>query len=273
MLAMIQARSNQGAVLTVPLQDAQAGFFIENIDGLDPVKATLVSSSFATLDGEQYQSSKREMRNIKIRMGLEADYRTNSIQDLRRQLYSFFMPKSEVELRFYDDSGAVVSIMGRVESFESALFSPEPAVDISVVCFASDFIDPVPVALTGYTTATPIETSLVYSGSVETGVTLSISPNRDLSMFTIYHRAPDNSLRTFDFTAPLIFGDILTIETTPGKKNVMLNHLGTTSSMLYAVSAFSNWLQLMPGENFIRVYALGAGILYNLNYTNRYGGL
>ena len=43
MITMIQAINAQGELLSLPLDDISNGFSVEDIDGLDPVKATIVS--------------------------------------------------------------------------------------------------------------------------------------------------------------------------------------------------------------------------------------
>src|SRR5438128_1459277 len=52
----VQIFSSKGETLTLMLADISQGYTIRSIDGLDPVKANVVSSSFANQDGEQYQS-------------------------------------------------------------------------------------------------------------------------------------------------------------------------------------------------------------------------
>ncbi len=56
MLIKVEARTSSGALLILPLDDVSSGYVVEEIEGLDPVKATLVSSSFAQADGEQYHT-------------------------------------------------------------------------------------------------------------------------------------------------------------------------------------------------------------------------
>jgi hypothetical protein len=57
MLTGVEVRTIQDNLLALSLDDPSSGFIIEEIEGLDPVKASVVSSSFATMDGEQYQFS------------------------------------------------------------------------------------------------------------------------------------------------------------------------------------------------------------------------
>lgn len=273
MLTKVEVRTDQGALLTLSMQDVSNGYIIEEIEGLDPVKATLVSSSFAQMDGSQYQAARRENRDIRLRLGLEPDFVTTTVWGLRRRLYEFFMPKSRVNLRFFLSSGLTVDISGRVESFDTPLFTKEPAVDITLVCFDPDFYDPTVATVSGNTTAGTTETLINYEGSVDTGLLFTLNVNRDLSAFSFYHRPPDGSLRQLDFAASLVNADVLTINTVPGAKEVSRVRSGTKTSSLYAVSAYSNWITLAPGANYIRLYAEGAAVPFTIDYTNKYGGL
>lgn len=279
MLTSLEVRTQQGAVLSLPLDESDLGFVVENLEGLDPVKATLVSSSFANMDGAQYHSSRREPRNIRLRLGLEAEGSIGSVRELRKLLYGFLMPKTQVTLRFHlvEGEGPLdyldLDILGRVESMETPLFVQEPAVEISLMCFDPDFRDIVRVNTSNFSTAGLTELNLNYPGTVETGVEFILKPNRDISAFTIYHRPADGTLRTLDFTGQLVAGDVVKINTSRGQKSVTRVRNGVETPMLYALSPQSNWMELQPGPNAYRVYIEGAQIPFELNYTTRYGGL
>lgn len=282
LLNSLEVTNSRGSVLSLPLEDISAGFLVKNIEGLDPVKAVLVSSSFANLDGEQYHSSRRESRNIKLSLGLEPDYGVAAVKDLRDQLYNFFMPKSFVTCKFKMFDKFAVSVFkealdleidGRIETFDSPIFTKDPQVDISLMCFKPDFEDRIPVVFNGMTVADLIETELTYDGTIETGVEFTLMPGRALTDFTIYHRPPDETLRTTDFSYPLAAGDVLKISSIVGSKSVILTSSTVETSILYAISPQSAWLELQPGINNIRVYAEGAPIPYTIEYTNKYGGL
>lgn len=276
MLEKVEVLTEQGVLLTLPLQDISQGFSVQEIDGLDPVKATIVSSTFGTMDGEQYQSSRREKRNIILTLGYEPDFATGTVQDLRKKLYAFFMPKSKVLLRFFQTGEPVVQIYGRVESLNSPKFSKEPTAVISLLCFDPDFYTPTPVILTGNTTSSTGETTHVYPGTVESGIIFKLMIDRaDVTEFTIYHRPPDDSLRSLEFSTatPLQVGDVLSISTIPGNKFVTLTRGGVDTSFLFGVSPQSNWISLFPGSNKLRIYAEGVGIPYQIEYTTKFGGL
>jgi hypothetical protein len=102
---------------------------------------------------------------------------------------------------------------------------------------------------------------------------ITLNVNRTLSAFTIYHQPPNDDLRTLDFSAPLVSGDVLTISSVTGDKGITLNRSGTVSSRLYGMSPQSSWIELMPGDNLITFYAPGAGVPFTIDYVSRYGGL
>src|SRR5690242_8791578 len=129
MIVQVEATNSRGSVLELPIDDVLNGLVMQEIEGLDPVKATIVTSSFAQQDGVQYQSSRRDQRDIKLSIGLEPDYTVSTVRGLRSQLYRHFMPKSEVQLRFIDDDGLAVLISGRVETCEAPPFVEEPQMD------------------------------------------------------------------------------------------------------------------------------------------------
>lgn len=275
MLTMVEVRTSQGTLLSLPLEDISDGFVLTEVEGLDPVKATLVSSSFAQMDGEQYHSSRREARNIRVHLGLEPDYIVDTVRDLRKRLYAFFMPKSEVELRFHMSDDLIVNITGRVETLETELFSKEPSAVISLLCYDPDFVELDAIQYDGDTTATTDEFLIeLPEDSIETGIRFVLNVDRSLTEFSIYHRPPDNVLRTLDFAAAsLVAGDALTINTISGSKGATLVRTGVSTSVLYGVSPQSNWIELQPGENYLRVYAEGDPIPFEIHYSHRYGGL
>jgi hypothetical protein len=283
LLNALKVINSRGSMLNLPLEDDSAGFQVQKIEGLDPVKAILVSSSFAGMDGEQYHSSRREARNIKLTLGLSPDYGTQAVKDLRDLLYQYFMPKQTTQLIFhmYDKFATDVFhefkdiyIDGRIESFDSELFVAEPSVDVSAMCFNPDFYEPDTVIFNGNTVAdTTTETTLAYGGTIDTGAIFTLHPNRAITDFTIYHTTPEGTVRTLYISHPLLAGDTLEISSVVGSKYVRLTRASVQSSVLYAMSPQSAWLTLEPGDNKLRVYTEGAPIPYDIQYTTKYGGL
>jgi hypothetical protein len=273
MLYKVEARNVQGELLTLEFADVSDGIIVEDILGLDPVKATIASSKNAKQAGAQLQNKTRDTRNLILKLELEPDYITQTVEDVRDRLYDFFMPESDVALRLFRESGLTVDISGTVEDFISPQFVAEPKASITIHCMDPDFVDVTPVEVAGDSTSTTTETLLVYPGNVKTGFVFVLNIDRTLTEFTIYHRPPDNVMRSMDVVAEFEAGDILTISTVENDKYVKLNRGGTETFIAYAVSPQATWHQLTKGDNNIRVYAEGAAIPYTLTYIARYGGL
>jgi hypothetical protein len=273
MLTKVEVLTTQGMTLVLPLQDISSGYVVKDVDGLDPVKATIVSSSFGQLDGTEYQSSRRENRNITIKLGFEPTYSATDVRTLRNQLYKYLLPKSAVTLKFFENDIFVAYILGRVEAFETPLFSKTPEANVSIVCFKPDFIAPAPVLIPGNTVVDTTEQLLEYPGTTETGVVLSLAVNRSITEFVIYNRTAGGDMLSLDFVAPLLAGDVLALSTVSGNKYARLTRAGIQTPILYGVSPAASWINLFPGSNYFRVQATGVAIPFTITYQAKYGGL
>lgn len=273
MLTKVEVRNSGGAVLTLPFQDISGGYSLRDVDGLDPVKATLVTSSFATRDGTEYESARRDSRNLILKLGFEPDWVLTTVKALRDNLYKWFMTKQYVELRFYEDTGLVVSIVGRVESNDSPRFTSDPDATISVVCFNPDFLGMTNERISGNSVSDSTESLVNYVGTSETGFLFTLNVNRDISGFALYQRGIDGVQYELDFAADILSGDAIKISTQSGNKYVTLTRGGVDSSLLYGVSPSSPWLVLTPGANYLRLLISGDPIPYTIDYTDKYGAL
>jgi hypothetical protein len=249
------------------------GYQINDIDGLDPVKATLVATSYAGADGENFQSAKTPARNVVIKLDLDPDFNPKSYTDLRKDLYAWFMPKAKITMKYYMSSGLIVSIDGIVEDMSSPLFQDDPLVTISVMCYKPDFLDIQMVSLSGHTVSDITNTEIDYPGTVDAGTVLTLNFNRDVSEFSIYNGDEGGGLQQLDFSGTLHSGDQLVVSSLRGNKGITLTRATVSSSYLYGRSPQSSWISLVEGLNQFRVYAVGDPIPYTLEYVARYGGL
>lgn len=274
----VEVTNSQGNLLTLTLEDTSNGYIVEEIDGLDPVKSTVVSSSFATMDGQQYQASSRDIRNITILLGYDPDYNTDqTVRQLRNDLYPFFMPnQQEISLKFYMTDGLTVVINGRVESFEAPLWAQEPTASISILCMNPDLVDPTLVQMHSTFATTDTVPHLVHvDGTMPTGLTsLSFTAGRVLDGFSIYQADPSGDLHTMQITAPIQVADVIQMCTIKGQKSLTLTRAGVTTSILWAVSPQSVWVLLQPGDNTMYLNASSTNPTnVNVDFNNRYGGL
>lgn len=273
MLNLLEVRTDRGLLLSLPLFDQSEGYLIKSVDGLDPVDATLVYSSMAGEDDEQEQSSKFVKRNIVLKLGYQPDYVNDSVKILRDRLYSFFMPKTQVKLRFYADDMPTVEIVGRVEKMNAPLFTQDPGAEISIICARSSFVELATNLVSGGSSELGTEVEVDYAGTNKTGGLFTLLPDRSISGFTIYNRLPDDSVQAQPFVYPLLAGDSLAINSVALNKSARLSRGGATQSVLFGISPYVPWLNLYQGVNKVRVAVAGDPIPWSFAYANKYGGL
>lgn len=280
MLTEVQVYNAQGSLLSIPLGDVTQGVFVKEVEGLDPVKTTIVKTKLASMPGTKKQASSREDRNIVIKLGIEPDYINEDPRDVRSRLYNYFMPDSSVDLRFVMDDSTAYNTSGTVESFESPIFTQEPGADISIICFDPDFLRSTDdqYADVEYHNLSSVSSSLTTTinnpGNLKTGIFLSFTPTRAVTSFSLYNTPEGGGVQQMDFNIPMLAYDTLQVSTVPGDKKVDLYRASAlVGSMLYGVSPQSDWIELGPGDNEFRLYTTGSSLFYFVANYIRYGGL
>lgn len=271
-LTTLSVVSSSGETLNFHI-GASTGYQLEEVRGLDPVKADISSSSFGQHDGSQYQSSRRGERNIVMVIGLVPDFVTNTVQSLRLDLARLLMPKRPVTLRMIDSDGSVVSIAGRVESFEAPLFTRIPKADISIICFDPDFKSHALTTKTGSSVTDITNTAIQYDGSVDTGFLFEMTVNRATNELALVLVNSMGESQRVDFAMALSAGDKIEIGSNFGEKGVWVTKDGLRTPALYTITPNSNFLVLSPGVNQFRVQMAGAAIPWSIKYYERYGSL
>ena len=97
MLTKLQAYSSWESAQTLLLPDSGREetdrLQIRNIDGLNPVKGTVNTSPFGSVDGAAYTGTDIDTRNIVLTIRPNPDWDQWTIEGLRKLVYSYFMPK------------------------------------------------------------------------------------------------------------------------------------------------------------------------------------
>lgn len=272
MLHKIDITNRRMMTLSLSMFENASGYQIADIEGLDPVKANLVSTSYAKQNGEQYQSSTRGARDVKITFDLQPDGES-TYTSLRESLYTYLMPQQQVRLRFYKESGLFVDLVGIVETHSSPSFKEDPTAIVSVRCHQPDFLDPRIVIHPGTSIDGSTNTAIVYPGNLEATTIIRLFVNRELEDFSIYNTPEDGITRKMDFSGELIAGDELIISSVKYSKGLTLKRAGISSSYLWGQTPQSAWIELFEGTNQFRVYAPGDPIPYELEYVVRFGGI
>lgn len=272
MITSFEVQAPNGTSMGFEISNINNGYQVKDIEGLDPVRANIVTTSFANMDGELYQASRREKRNIVITLGLVPDFVNLSVSALRNALYSMLMPKSLITLRFFRTDGEPLTISGRVETFDSPIFTDSPTAVISILCFDPDFLGPeviVPRPSSSGNTLVPLE----YKGNVSSGFALVLPVTRPISGFSIIVQRPGETQTSFSYEGSLLAGDLVTVSTIPGTKFIERVRAGEASSILAGVSPYSDWVYFDRGVNSFLVKIAGTPIPYNVIFNTRFGGL
>jgi len=271
MLTMVTVQNPSG-VLFLPLTDASQGYVVKEVQGLDPVKASLTSSTMAQMDGALFQNARREPRNITMKVGLECDYISNTVAGLRKNLYDYLMTKGNVTFSLWVDLAKWAMTNAVVESVENNMFTADPEVDISLICFDPDLYAPSETVMDGMTTNSTDTVTIDYPGTSETGVKFEMVIPADAGEVRLYNTRPDQVVNMVRVTGNLLTNDLLTMDTNPGSKKITLTRNGLEFSVLYFLDQTSDWVSLMRGPNLIRAFYGGAPSPYTLTYTVKYGG-
>ena len=261
-------------------------YCLYDIDGLNPVTATINTTEFATSDGAMFNSSRIGTRNIVLYIKIFPDIEKN-----RLNLYSFFKIKSDVTLYFRHDS-LNVYITGKVESFELDHFSNSQVAQISILCadpyfrstesqliefsnVISLFEFPFSIAEDGieFSRIEKVKTKIINAGEMATGVTIQLYASTDQILNPVIYNLTNNTY--FGLNFDMNQGDLITITTHFNNKKVTLLRDGVETNILYAVQDGSTWLQLAPGENELS-YSCDEGennLTVSVEYTELFEGV
>jgi hypothetical protein len=253
---------------------------IRGIDGLEPVKASIGTSPFGSLDGEFYTGSSVGKRNIVMTLGFNPDWINHTVSSLREKLYGYFMPKQPVTLRLFRDDGPAVEIDGFSEGCTQNIFSRDPEMQISVICPLPDFVAVSPSVLEGVAQPNPVSTDFTVVGNIPTSVLLEVTANAaDTTTYdgkvTFERKTLAPGVEIFTVTGTVGPGIDLRIDSKRGDKSALVDFGPENTNILNSMTAGSVWPRLTPGTNKIRVL-LDAGAIdrhWKLTYFDRFGGL
>ena len=111
-------------------QPEASGFAIEKVNGLGPIKANIITTNIANLDGAIFNSAHANYRNIVFSIYFVG---IPDIEDARMASYRWFYKKQKIKIRVKTDSRECECI-GYVESNEPDIFSKKEKTTISIIC-------------------------------------------------------------------------------------------------------------------------------------------
>lgn len=259
---------------------------IKKISGLTPVIANINTQTYGSTDGGFFTGSNAHSRNIVITAALNPNWAAGqSYEGLRRVLYSYFMPKNRVKLRFSSTHMDTIEIEGYVEAFEVDPFSKDSEYQISILCPKPYFISSGATVISGQTglladPGDPIE--IDYHGDIPGGFIVSVTlPDGAVSYSSevriINYTDVDANGFKYGSASPIAISTSQYFEwsSVEGDKymHVVLLPSGEYSDALSKMYAWSSWPVLRPGKNSLAVLTSGESLNYTISYYARYGGL
>lgn len=249
---------------------------IRNIEGLDPVKASISTSPRAYIDGVTFTGSDVPARNIVLTIHPNPDWSTWTFEKLRRLIYQYFMPKRPIRLEFTTDEIGSVAILGVVESVDANPFSKDPEFLVSIICPDPYFSAIDPTVVTGQTIRVGGSTTVIsYNGDVESGVIVNVTFASGTPPTSIGIQLGDPSLGYFNVISSVNEALYFEMSSIPMQKYVQNVHIGTgvIDNRLSDVQDGSSWLVLQPGDNEFSVVTDQGVQDWELTFYERFGGL
>lgn len=280
MLTEVKAYSSWPSAPTLSLSEtgrAETDFIqIRNIDGLDPVKASVNTSPYGSVDGAAYTGGNVLSRNIILTVHPNPDWDTWSYESLRRLLYSYFMPKRAIRLVFYSDDIVPVEISGIVEDVSVNIFSPDPEFIVSIICPDPYFTALDPTVVTGQAIRSGgTVTNITYNGNIDAGIRVKVSHALNPSPILIGIQIGNPTNFYFSVVGTVDSSKYFEISSLPMQKfvqNVSISD-GVITNLLSKVVDGSTWPILQPGENHFSVVTDDGTQDWELRYYERFGGL
>lgn len=235
-------------------------------DGFAAAKYTVNTAQSTGQDGETYLSSTADKRNPVITLDILADY-----WNQRDLLYSFFQPRSEGTVFYFEDdspgrrAGYYVESVDAEESGKTrqatiSLICPDPvwkALEDEVVSMAQvvgDIEFPTELA-TEFTVSHRNESVMATidnDSNAARGLTITFEASGAVTNPALIEATRQERLQV---NVTMHSGDILTITTGTGNKRAQLTSDGVTTNVNNLWVYGSTWLQAEPGRNIYRYTA------------------
>lgn len=281
-------------------QPELSGFIIKSIDGLGPVDADVHMTELATLDGAIDNSARLHTRNIVMSLQFIGD---PLIEDTRLKTYKYFPVKRKIRFTIETDNRLCYT-EGRVEKNSVKIFDKNEGCQISILCPDPYFysiedthlkfygVDPLfEFPFSNESLTEPLiefgdvmqmsEGTIYYEGDTEVGITIEVHAVGEAEGFIVYNSGTreymginDDKLKALMGTG-IIAGDVITIDTTRGRKSITILRNGRTTNILNALTKPIGWFKLSKGYNTF-VYTATAGLTnlqFGISYKTLYEGV
>lgn len=277
MLGTVDVYTSEPSVDTLNLASLPELDILEVVDiqGLDPVKASINTVSLASVAGEEEVGTTIPSRNIVLLLRGNPDYSNWTPYTLRQLVYTYFTPENRVRLVFSrsDDPDDNVEIFGKVESCDASSFTEDIDYVVSIICPDPYFTAVTPTESSGSTVTTMGTDVVTYEGNVPVGFFLTVTKDSNDASF-VNVQLGDSDLY---FNVTTVVNDSLRFEMDSRSKKKMVRQVdtgtGTAVSALRGLQDGSQWPLLEKGDNIFNVITDTGGQSYQLKYFAKYSGL
>lgn len=265
-------------------------YIVKKAEGLDPPNTTLFIKQLTTNYG-LYQGRRPEGRQIVLTFELNPDYSTGeTISSLRQELYYMLTLTNAnifpLELRFFyypGESLDYVYTKGYVKNIAASPFSQSNEVQVTIDCL-SPYLHghaisvPVdgPPNQTGYLLFDKIGTAPADFECVVRRINANSATQcklRDIpGGFSTSGKIPMLDMRPSD-TSPFLQNDTISIKSTVSSREISLTRYGVVTSLLYSLTASSNWFSLPMGPIELELTPAGEYEFVSFSYTPMYWGI
>jgi len=247
---------------------------IRNIDGLDPVKATVNTSLYGSVDGASYVGGSVAGRNLVLTIHPNPNWDNWTYEALRKLLYSYFMSKRSIRLVFESDDMAPVEISGIVEDVAVNPFNKDQEIQVSIVCPNPYFSSVDPVVLTGQSNMSqPVV--IDYKGTIETGFKVKVTYVSGTAPTTIEVQVGEPQVTDLVVSSGVDASNYYEMNSVAMRKYVQNINIGSgvITNILPKVLEGSTWPLFQPGENEFLVITNQGVQDWELTYFEQFGGL
>lgn len=261
-------------------EDALGPFVLKSADGLGP--PDIVVNIGATMqEGGIFQGRKAANRQPVLLVGLQPEWEAGQTsEDLRTTLYGLLTPKfgELIRMEVWNDTTMIAQAEGHFSKFEAAIFSKDPAVQLTMECTSPYLQSP---NLLFQAPAEGVSAGKTWFeieniGTAPSGFMMAINITTGFTgALTINDNGGPTGEKT-TITRTWSAGDIFTLDTRAGSRGVWRTPSGTSAaqSVLNDRSIDSSWMQLHGGLNRLWINNLNFDwVAPGFGYTPSYWGV
>lgn len=259
--------------------------YIVELDGLTDFGVAINTTVAGNSSGSVYNSSRMEERSLSLAISPRGNVEKNRIA-----LYRYFVAEKPLKI-FYKNGVRDVYIEGYAQNFGGSLFSSKEVLDISILCpqpywkSVNEAITDISDVRAMFTFPFAIEEAGVPFSDLSRGMDKVVTNNGDVTSGIIIELQADGEVINpaihdeyggsfaLDFTMQA--GDLITINTYKGSKDVKLLRNGEESNLFKYVVNPPTWFSLDPGDNvFVYTTESGSDLLQiRYRFANLYEGV